>query len=88
MRPAVVVSIESFNADMPVVIVAAITSKIKLAYRATVILPVGRPLTRTSQILAFQVITIDKSRLGQYLGCLDAAQLRELENALRYVLGL
>ena len=73
---------------MPVVMVAAITSKIKPAYRSTVILPAGSPLKRMSQILAFQIMSIDKSRLGTRVGRLDASQVRELESAMRYVWGL
>jgi mRNA interferase MazF len=88
IRPAVVVSLESFNSLMPVVTVAAITSVIKPAYRVTVILPAGRPLSLKSQILAFQLMTADKSRLGPYMGCLDTNQIAELEKAMRLAWGL
>jgi mRNA interferase MazF len=88
IRPAVVVSVESFNAKMRIVVIAAITSKIKPAYHVTVLLPVSKPLDRESQILAFQLMTVDQSRLGGYLGCLDANQIIELENAMRLALGL
>ena len=54
----------------------------------TVTLPAGRPLSRECQILAFQLMTIDKSRLGGYMGSLDATQVEELENAIRLALGL
>ena len=87
-RPAVVISQDSFNSRMPVVAVAAITSKIKPAMRITVILPAGKPLALESQILAFQVMTADRTRLGGYLGCLDKQQIADLENALRLAWGL
>jgi mRNA-degrading endonuclease toxin of MazEF toxin-antitoxin module len=72
---------------MPVVVVAAVTTRIK-PFSFTVDLPQGRPLGQHSQILAFQVTTIDKARLGSYLGALDAQQVIDLENALRTAWGL
>lgn len=87
-RPAVVVSIDSFNRAMPTVVVAAITSKIKPAMKITVLLPQGNPLPQESQILAFQVLTIDKARLGRYAGTLSAAQTSDLEASLRLCWGL
>jgi mRNA-degrading endonuclease toxin of MazEF toxin-antitoxin module len=73
---------------MRVVMVAAITSKIKKSFQATVILPAGNPLRLESQILAFQVVSVAKERLGECLGHLDDDQLRALENAMRLVWGL
>jgi len=67
---------------MPVVVIAAITTKIK-SFSFTVDLPQGQPLEEHSQILAFQVTTIDQSRLDGYLGVLDAQQVVDLKNALR-----
>jgi mRNA interferase MazF len=87
-RPAVIISVDSFNARMPVVVVAAITSKIKPALQVTVTLPAGKPLPQAGQILAFQVMTIDKQRLGKHAGRLDAAQIADLEKALRLSWGL
>lgn len=79
------ISTDSFNGSTRVVMVAAITTKIKPNLRVTVILEAGKPLKPQCQILAFQVLTIDKSRLGKYVGCLDADQLHELETAMRLV---
>lgn len=53
-----------------------------------VLLPAGKPLKRECQIKAFQIMTIDKSRLGDYKGCLDADQIVALENAMRAAWGL
>lgn len=72
---------------MPVVMVAAITTQIK-RFVFTVDLPEGKPLSRHSQVLAFQVATVDKSRLEGYEGCLDAAQTDELKLALKTAWGL
>jgi len=72
---------------MPVVVVAAITTKIK-SFSFTVDLPQGQPLEERSQILAFQVTTIDQSRLDGYMGALDAQQVVDLKNALRTAWGI
>ncbi|MEV7552347.1 type II toxin-antitoxin system PemK/MazF family toxin [Amycolatopsis sp. NPDC089917] len=88
VRPAVVISLDSFNKSMPVVCVAAITSKIKPALRVTTLLPQGDPLRLESQILAFQLMTIDKGRLKNYLGSLRASQLEDLKGKLRTSWGL
>ena len=72
---------------MPVVVVAAITTKLK-SFSFTVDLPQGQPLEEHSQILAFQVTTIDQSRLDGYLGVLDAQQVVDLKNALRTAWGI
>ena len=82
------ISLDSFNTAMPVVVVAAITTKIKPVYTVTVILPEGKPLSHKCQILAFQLMTIDKSRLDGYMGHLEASQIEDLENALRRAWGL
>ena len=72
---------------MPVVVVAAITTKIK-SFSFTVDLPQGQPLEEHSQILTFQVTTIDQSRLDGYRGALDAQQVVDLKNALRTAWGI
>ncbi|GIH76125.1 mRNA interferase [Planobispora longispora] len=87
-RPAVVISMDSFNRIMPTVVVAAMTTKIKPAYKVTVTCPAGSPLREAGQILAFQLMTIDKTRLDDYMGVLDASQIEELNAALRMAWGL
>jgi len=87
-RPAVVISVDSYNNRMRTVVVAAITSQLKPASRVVVDLPAGRPLPKASQILVFQVTTIDKSRLEDYAGALSSAQLEKLKDALCLAWGL
>lgn len=83
-RPAVVISTDDFNRRMPVVAVAAITtSQAMKTSPLAVNLPAGQPLEQASRILAFQVRTVDQSRLAGYLGCLDAQQVQALKSALR-----
>ena len=73
---------------MPTVIVAAITTTVRQGSSIAVTLPAGQPLKRESQIMAFQVMTVDQSRLGNYAGCLDQAQIADLEKAMRLAWGL
>ncbi|MEU6041111.1 type II toxin-antitoxin system PemK/MazF family toxin [Actinomadura sp. NPDC047616] len=84
-RPGVVISQDSFNKSMPVVSIAAVSSKIKPFNRIAPILPENNPLPQKSQILAFQILTVDQKRLDKYCGCLDDQQEIELKEALRLV---
>lgn len=88
VRPAVVVSPDFYNSRMRTVLVAGITSTIRPASKVAVLLPAGKPLKRECQIMAFQIMTVDKSRLGDCKGCLDADQTVALENAMRAAWGL
>jgi mRNA interferase MazF len=84
----VVVSNDINNRHSPVVIVAAITSKVGRRYPQNVLLPAGIPLPLESMILGNQLTTIAKDRLGAFRGELDAVQLTELARALRISLSL
>lgn len=87
-RPAVVVSNDINNQHSPVVIVAAITSKIGRRFPQNVLLSAGAPLPLESLILGNQLTTIAKDRLETFRGQLDAGQLDELARALRISLSL
>lgn len=75
---------------MPVVCIAALTTKIKPGIGAgiSVILPAGRPLTQQSQILPFQVMTVDQVRLTGYMAAPAAEQLDDLAAKLKLCWGL
>lgn len=89
-RPGVVISVDSFNRRMPVVCVAALTTKIKpgIGTGISVLLPAGSPLPEAGQILPFQVMTIDQDRLQKYAGTLTPAQLQDVTKKLRLCWGL
>lgn len=82
-----VISLDSFNRSMPVVAVAALTTRIKQS-QLVVDLPAGQPLQQAGQILPFQVMTISKDRLDGYMGMLSPVQIRALESKLRLCWGL
>ena len=83
-----VVSPDFYNSRMRTVVVACISSTIRPASNVAVFLPDGRPLNRDCQIKAFQIMTVDKSRLGNYKGRLDTDQIVALEKAMRVAWGL
>jgi mRNA interferase MazF len=90
-RPVVIVQSDSFtNSRIATVIVAAITSSLRLgAAPGNVRLP-GRSngLRRDSVINVTQLLAVEKALLFERIGRLIPAKLRELEDGLRLVLGL
>jgi mRNA interferase MazF len=87
-RPALVVSNNTGNRHAPTVIVAPITSRMKPALPTH--LPIsGIPaLHEGSVVLLEQLRTIDKSRLGRYMGSLGSALMSVAGAALAASLGL
>jgi mRNA interferase MazF len=85
MRPVLIVSNEEFNPAMPNVTVLPLTSTQRRLYPSEILLPerkAGQPLK--SIVMAHQIRTISKQRLGRLLGYLDDAQLRqEIHRAIK-----
>ena len=84
-RPVLVVSNEEFNQAMPNVTMLPLTSTQRRLYPSEVLLPkgaAGQPLD--SIVMAHQVRTISKARLGHQLDYLDDGPLREaIRDAIR-----
>jgi mRNA interferase MazF len=77
-RPVLIVSNEDYNQTIPNVTVLPLTSTRRRLYPAEVLLPegkAGQPLG--SIIMAHQIRTISKQRLGKLLGYLDDPQLQQ-----------
>ena len=77
-RPVLIVSNEEFNQAMPNVTVLPLTSTKRRLYPSEVLLPkgtAGQPAD--SIIMAHQIRTISKQRLGRLLGYLDGSQLQQ-----------
>ena len=89
-RPVAIVSNDIANAFASVVIVAAVTSQpSKRRQLWDVILPAGQPLPLAGRIMCNQLFSLDKDeRLIKKMGSLSAAQLVDLDQALRVSLGL
>ena len=84
-RPVLIVSTEEFNQAMPNVTVLPLTSTKRRLYPSEILVPegkAGQPLE--SIVMAHQIRTISKQRLGRLLGYLDDAQLRqEIHRAIK-----
>ena len=89
-RPVLIVSNEEFNQAMPNVTVLPLTSTRRRLYPSEVLLPqvkAGQPLD--SIIMAHQIRTISKQRLGGLLGHLEDIQLQdEVRAAIKEYLDL
>ena len=81
-RPVLIVSNEEFNQAMPNVTVLPLTATQRRLYPSEVLLSAGKagqPLK--SIIMAHQIRTISKQRLGKRLGYLDDIQIQKEVNA-------
>ena len=88
VRPVLILQNDHGNRYGPTVIVAPITSHGKKYYLPTHIrLPGGTRLPRASMILLEQLRTLDKSRLGSYIGSLEEEKMREVDAALEISVG-
>ena len=89
LRPVLVVQNDIGNKFSPTIIVAAITSKINKAKIPTHIELDASTygLEKDSVILLEQIRTLDKSRLKQKIGQIDALKMRSIERALLISLG-
>lgn len=81
-RPAIVVSDTALNNIQNVVSIVFLTSKPKMASPAHF---VTRCNGVTGTALCEEVVTIDKARLGKYVGKLSEHEIEQLNNCLRAV---
>lgn len=88
-RPVLIVQNDIGNRHSPVTIVAAITSSVaERPYPTEVRLRAGEGgLPKDSAVLLNQIKTIDRERLEQRLGRLDAATMRQVDEAIKISLG-
>ncbi|HSW58963.1 MAG TPA: type II toxin-antitoxin system PemK/MazF family toxin [Dehalococcoidales bacterium] len=84
-RPVLVISNEEFNQAMPNVTVLPLTSTKRRLYPSEILLPEGRAgLSLESIVMAHQIRTISKERLGKLLGLLEDTQLQhEIQRAIK-----
>ena len=89
-RPVLIIQNDIGNEHSPAVIVAAITSApAKMSFPVDVMVTSpGSGLIKGSRILLSQIRTIDKRRLGDYVGRLDAAHMSQIDEALKISLAL
>ena len=88
VRPVLVLQSDRYNAKSPTTIVAAVTGRHKkLMQRTHVLLPADSKLPG-SVVLLEQIRTIDKSRLGFYIGKLTKNEMCQIDKAIRQSLEL
>lgn len=89
-RPVLIISNDTGNRFSPTVIIAPITSRIsaKPKLPTHTLVEDFEGLDKVSIILSEQIRTIDKQRLGEYLGTLDRRFLLKVNKALAVSLGL
>lgn len=82
-RPVVIVSGDTLNDALPIVIVVPVTSKIK-SYPTCVLLLAGKMngLKKDSEAIPFQVRAIAKKRLAKRIGSITEEELREILKGL------
>ena len=82
-RPVLVIQNDKGNYHSPTVIVAAITSRRKSKLPTHVRIRGIRRLDKSSMVLLEQIRTIDKKRLGDYIGRVNHRQMQKVNEALR-----
>lgn len=89
VRPVLIVQNDTGNRHSPTVIAAAITGYTKTRHQPTHVALDGSRcgLHKTSTVLLEQLRTLDKSRLGSYIGSLDENKMREVDTALEISVG-
>ncbi|MEO5581696.1 MAG: type II toxin-antitoxin system PemK/MazF family toxin [Saprospiraceae bacterium] len=86
-RPVIIVSGNTLNDYMDLVIVCPLTSSIKKIKKCLVIEPTTENnLSQTSQILPFQIRTLRKERLFKYIGSLENSLIDQVIFDLNYFL--
>lgn len=90
IRPVLIVQNDVGNRYSPTVIAAAITSQVNKAKMPTHISLGARSfgLTKDSVVLMEQIRTLDKKRLREKMGTLDADNMRRIDQALAVSFGL
>ncbi len=89
-RPAVVVQSDAFPATHASVILCQMTSILAEApdFRVTIAPNCANGLREPSQIMADKPVTVRRARIGPAIGQLAAADLRRLDMALAFAVGL
>jgi len=89
-RPAVVVQTDAFPVTHPSVIVCQLTSDLSDApdFRVTIDPTSANGLRLRSQIMADKPVTVRRARIGQMVGHLTADDIRRLNAALAFVMGM
>lgn len=89
-RPAVIVQTDALPNDHASVVICQVTSELMDApdFRVPVEPSATNGLRVRSQVMADKPVTIRRDRIGQAIGRLDTDDVRRLDIALAFVMGL
>jgi mRNA interferase MazF len=91
LRPAIVVQIDALNALIADTVLVQITGTSRNAQTEVVLDPAAEPasgLRYVSYAVCNNLLTIDQSRVVRQMGRLSATAMQEIDDRLRYSLGL
>ena len=88
VRPVLILQNDMGNKHSPTTIVAAITSRQTKAKLPTHVDIQVEGLTKNSIVLLEQVRTVDKTRLTNYVGCLDDETMQKIDRAIVVSFGI
>lgn len=88
VRPVLILQNNTGNKHSPTTIVAAITGRKTKAALPTHVAIMTGGLKTESTVLLEQIRTIDKARLGEYIGKLDSKTLAAVDRAIVVSLGI
>ena len=88
IRPILILQNNTGNKHSPTTIVAAITGRKTKAPLPTHVRTMAAGLKTESTVLLEQIRTIDKARLGEYIGRLDSKTLAAVDRAIVVSLGI
>lgn len=88
-NPALVISIDLLNTNLPTIIVIPLSSQIKKLGPERVFLPKeSTKLDKDSVILPHLIRAVDKKRLIEKIGRISQEKMLEIEESLKLVLGM
>lgn len=90
-RPAVIVQSDVMPADSASVVICQMTSEIAehaVDYRVIIEPSASNGLRVRSQVMADKPVTVRRDRIGRAIGRLSARDVRRLDIALAFVIGL
>ncbi len=88
IRPVVILQNNKGNLHSGTTIVAAITSEIHKTYLPTHVIFTANGMKKKSMVLLEQIRTIDKSRLGKFVGTMDNKTMKRIDKAILISFGI
>lgn len=88
IRPILILQNDVGNRHSPTIIVAAVTASPKKPLPTHVAIGSTKGISKSSVVLLEQLRTIDRSRLGSYIGRVSGESLSQIDEALKISVGL